>query len=402
MKKHRDQLYTGHTVLAVGFILILLLMLLLTRNAMLRVEEFNLHIQLVVMEYSHKTTLLKKMHRAARQRTFIMHHMLLLDDPFAQDEEAMKIERLGLEITTFKEELLALHLSDLERQLLEQQGAIARYAVPLQREAIQDILAGEVSHARQLIIEEIIPTQHQVLSILEQLEEIQSQAMERTARDAQQQQQEASKSFLLVGGASLLLGLLIFALSLYLARRLTYQAHHDPLTGISNRRGFEQQLMCFFKGTRSHEEGYLCMMDLDHFKAVNDQGGHAAGDALLQELTTLIRQVIRRDDLFARMGGDEFALLLKECPLDNARHITQEIRHTVANHHFEWDGLQFQVGISIGLVSLKSGNRDAAELMTMADDACYSAKASGRNQIHLYSESGNGIEAISVDHSPSL
>lgn len=392
MKTHHSTFDKGHIILAVGFAMILLLMALLTNHAMDRVAQLNEQLQRVVREYNHKASLLKTMHRAARERIFTIHHMLLIEDPFEQDEDAITIDEYGTQFTHAREQLLALQLNRHEHQLLELQGELARAAVPLQRQAVRNIISGDTIAARRQLIEEVIPTQHKVLATLSQLEAVQAKAIEETVNQAQQQQVEARRSFLVMGGSALLLGTLIFFFSLFMSRRLSHQAHHDPLTGICNRRGFEIYLTKLLHRNDETQEGYLCLMDLDHFKQVNDNGGHAAGDALLKELVHKITSITRRDDMFARMGGDEFALILERCPLKNAQRVTSAIRDAVYENHFEWQATQYQVGISIGMVALGSSEHSAAEIMSMADDACYSAKEAGRNQIHLYSEDEAGIQ----------
>lgn len=397
MKTHYATFDKGHMILATGFVTILILMALLTNHAMDRVEELNNQLHRVVSDYNLKSALLKTMHRASRERIFTIHHMLLINDPFEQDDDAMVIDEYGTQFTLAREQLLSLPLNRHEHLLMEQQGELARRAVPLQREAVSNIISGDTAVARQQLIEEVIPTQHQVLATLSQLEAVQAKAIEQTVTQAKRQQVEARRSFIMMGGSALLLGLFIFIFSLYLSRRLSHQAHHDPLTGISNRRGFEIHLNRLLQCINKSHEGYLCLMDLDHFKQVNDNGGHAAGDALLKELVVKISNITRRDDMFARMGGDEFALILERCPLKNAQRVTTAIRDTIYDNRFEWQGEQYQVGISIGMVALANASHSAAEIMAMADDACYSAKEAGRNQIHLYSEDDNGIQIVEID-----
>lgn len=396
MKGYLPTFDKGHTVLVLGFAIILMLMVLITSQAMDRVEELNQQLQRVVKEYNHKAGLLKTMRRAARERIFTMHHMLLIDDPFEQDEDAMLIDEYGIQFTDARNRLLSLTLSLHERRLLEQQGALVRLAVPLQREAVGNIISGDTATARKQLIEEVIPTQHKVLATLSQLEAVQAKAIEETVVEAQRQQIEARKNFIVMGGSALLLGIFIFFFSMFLSRRLSHQAHNDPLTSISNRRGFELYLRKLRRQFDGDREGYICLMDLDHFKQVNDTGGHAAGDALLKDLVDKIRNIIRRDDMLARMGGDEFALILEGCPLKLAQRVTMDIRDAVYNNKFEWQGKHYQVGISIGMVAIGSGEKSVAELISMADEACYAAKDGGRNQVHLYIDSDQGIQIVEL------
>ena len=165
-------------------------------------------------------------------------------------------------------------------------------------------------------------------------------------------------------------------------QQLSWQAHHDPLTGLANRRRFDQaidELVAY--GLRSGDQAALCFIDLDHFKQVNDSCGHPAGDALLKDVANMISGQVREDDLVCRVGGDEFAVILRKCPLDNARTVAESIRAVVADYRFACDGKVFTVGTSIGLIPLTGGEYSKLEIMVAADTACYSAKKAGRNRV---------------------
>jgi len=125
-------------------------------------------------------------------------------------------------------------------------------------------------------------------------------------------------------------------------------------------------------------------MDLDQFKIINDTCGHSAGDELLRQLGREMRSVIRKQDTLSRLGGDEFGLLLEHCSLNEAHHVAETILNKVQNFHFSWNGKIFRIGISIGLVAINQNFSDMTELLQWADSACYMAKESGRNRIHIY------------------
>ncbi|MDJ0592710.1 MAG: EAL domain-containing protein [Pleurocapsa sp. MO_226.B13] len=170
-----------------------------------------------------------------------------------------------------------------------------------------------------------------------------------------------------------------------LAREISWQANHDALTGLSNRRKFETQVTAAIADARQHNSQHaLCFLDLDRFKIVNDTCGHAAGDELLKQVTSLLKQRIRQTDLFARLGGDEFGLLLHQCPLEIAQKIANQLRQLVRDFRFAWEDRVFQIGVSIGLVAIDSTTEDLASVLTKADAACYAAKERGRNCVHLY------------------
>ncbi len=171
-----------------------------------------------------------------------------------------------------------------------------------------------------------------------------------------------------------------------LASRLTWQASHDELTQLINRREFERQLEGVIQSARNENaEHSLCFMDLDKFKAVNDTCGHAAGDELLKQLSDIFRSKIRGADVLSRLGGDEFGIILTNCGLNHAKKVAEQIRATVEEYRFIWDGRSFQVGVSIGLVVVDVTTPDVDEVFVASDSACYAAKEAGRNRVHVYS-----------------
>jgi len=166
-------------------------------------------------------------------------------------------------------------------------------------------------------------------------------------------------------------------------RRLTYEATHDSLTGLINRREFDRRLARIVSDlTSTDSEQAMVMLDLDHFKEVNDSGGHDAGDALLRDLGPLLARTLRRRDTLARLGGDEFGILLENCPLDTAVHIAEGVRLAVEHARFTFDGVAFTITASIGLIPMTSGSGGMAAVMRAADAACYDAKTSGGNRVH--------------------
>ena len=164
--------------------------------------------------------------------------------------------------------------------------------------------------------------------------------------------------------------------------QLAHQAQIDPLTGLPNRRVFERELeQAVNDSRRADDRGVLCMIDLDRFKVINDSCGHAAGDELLRGLTAMLRERIRVADVLCRIGGDEFALILRKCELAEGFRIAESLREAINAHRLVWEGRVFSVGASIGMVRIDGRDSSMGDIMIAADLACYAAKKAGRNRV---------------------
>jgi diguanylate cyclase (GGDEF)-like protein/PAS domain S-box-containing protein len=180
-------------------------------------------------------------------------------------------------------------------------------------------------------------------------------------------------------------------------RQITYQASHDALTGLVNRREFERRLNEALESAQTGDATHaLCYLDLDRFKVVNDTCGHTAGDNMLREVATILKDAVRDSDTAGRIGGDEFALLLVGCPLDKARQIADDVVRAVNDYRFVWKDKIFNVGVSIGLVEIGRDGGSIEDVMNSADSACYVAKSQGG--VHVYS----AREEASARHSGEI
>ena len=161
--------------------------------------------------------------------------------------------------------------------------------------------------------------------------------------------------------------------------RLAAQALTDPLTGLANRRAFDQRLAEETeRAVRHGRELSLMLVDVDHFKAINDRFGHSAGDRVLVNLARDMHAVMRHGDLLARIGGDEMAMILADCAPDQAEDVARRMLDAVVQD----DSLSKRHGVtlSIGVAGLAAG-RSAGDLLRLADQALYSAKDAGRNRV---------------------
>jgi diguanylate cyclase (GGDEF)-like protein/PAS domain S-box-containing protein len=171
-----------------------------------------------------------------------------------------------------------------------------------------------------------------------------------------------------------------------LTRQMSYQASHDALTGLVNRREFERRLGEALAVSRAGRQSHVvCYLDLDRFKAVNDSCGHLAGDNMLREVATLLKDAVRDSDTVGRLGGDEFGILLIGCPLEKARQIADDLCRSVNEYRFVWKDQIFSIGVSVGLIEIGCESGELEDVMSAADSACYVAKRRDGSHVHVYS-----------------
>ncbi|MCH9672437.1 MAG: EAL domain-containing protein, partial [Gammaproteobacteria bacterium] len=179
-----------------------------------------------------------------------------------------------------------------------------------------------------------------------------------------------------------------------LAEELEFNARRDWLTGLFNRREFETRLRAAIKISRQDGVDYaLCFVDLDRFKVVNDTCGHAAGDAVLRRIAGCFESRVRKSDVVARIGGDEFGVLMPECSLADAERWANSLLEAIAEEPFTWEEHLFPLAASVGVASLRVGRGNPDDVLSAADAACLSAKSRGRNRVQLYRERDFDIAA---------
>jgi two-component system cell cycle response regulator len=156
----------------------------------------------------------------------------------------------------------------------------------------------------------------------------------------------------------------------------------DGLTQLHNRRFFQEALdREFARSRRYHHPFCLVLFDIDHFKRINDTHGHLAGDDVLRRVAGLVSTKVRTNDLVARVGGEEFALILPEADRMGGVALAEKLRKMIANERFEHEGAAIPVTISLGVADFNADFASSAELYKAADDRLYDAKRSGRNLV---------------------
>lgn len=162
-------------------------------------------------------------------------------------------------------------------------------------------------------------------------------------------------------------------------QRLKDRATRDHLTHLLNRGEFERRLSQCVEHLQEGEIHALLYLDLDGFKVINDSAGHLAGDAALRQVANVFKNTVRERDTLARIGGDEFGLLLEHCPYQMALQRMEELRLALFKSDFRWKARHYRLGVSIGVAMIPGGSSHTMhEFMMQADLACYTAKHSRR------------------------
>ncbi|MEP7262071.1 MAG: EAL domain-containing protein [Usitatibacter sp.] len=168
-------------------------------------------------------------------------------------------------------------------------------------------------------------------------------------------------------------------------QQIFFLTNHDPLTGLPNRKALEERLETVLANAKAQGSTHaLLYLDVDFFHRINDSFGHLAGDELLRRITPVLHSSLREGETLARIGGDEFAILLENCSAEFATSAATQLRDAVQAWQFEWGEKAFQVGVSVGVVAITKLAPSLSAVMSEADTACFTAKEQGRNRVFAF------------------
>jgi diguanylate cyclase (GGDEF)-like protein len=329
------------------------------------------------------------MRDSIRLRGETLYNMYLTDDFIERDEYRLEIAEHALRYKVARDILYSYRMSAREAKLLDLLMKQTRAAKALNDSAAENMLS---DLPRETIISDLRLANNARQNMLVGLDDLVLMQETNTSSIIEETKQEKET----IGHIILFLSLAAFFIAVYIAQlviretsrknsEIQFQATHDELTKLVNRKEFNHRLQDAFKTARETREHHaLCFLDLDNFKVINDSCGHKAGDKLLIQLTRLIKKNIRSHDTLARIGGDEFGLLLEGCSLDKAIEISEGIVNLVKNYEFVWQDNKFHVGVSIGLAMITHETKNIETVLSHADIACYAAKDMGRNQVQIH------------------
>jgi len=377
-----------HTLISLGFMTVLALMFSLVFVSLVQLQSINDSMEKLVKDTNIKTAAANDMRDAIRLRTNSLKNMRLTEDIFERDSEHQRFISHAGKYRNAREMLVSLGMDEHEATIHEQLQQLTKSSQPYNDNAAELLMSDAPAEEVTPVLEEAAALRIQILGKLEELVSLEKENTQ-AALTANQQHYSSTRNLLFtLTGIALLFSLLVARIVIKRVsaknRQLAYQASHDPLTGLINRREFECRVDRSIQQTRAQAATHaLLYLDLDQFKVINDTCGHAAGDELLQQLSKLLLGSVRNRDTLSRLGGDEFGMLLENCPLDKAVEIANNLLKTIDAFRFTWSNNTFTLGISIGVVPIDRSTADIGCTMSAADSACYIAKESGRNQVQI-------------------
>lgn len=394
----------SNLTLLVGFGLQLVLMAALAVVAVSEILSVRAELNQVVDKKLVKSQLARTMFDASRERALLLMMLQYEQDPFERDELMMRFRSGAERFMLAREKLYEMELSAQEQQALEHSVELASRGAEASNRLL-DLLLDEFEldtsrreQAARIMREEIVPARAKVGELMMEIGWIARESGEQAVINVEQSYRQTLLLLVLICGAILLLS---FTIIWVVYRRITYStkqihrihddleniASYDELTGLVNRRVFEERFQHEVeKAAATAQQLALLYLDLDGFKAVNDTRGHAAGDRVLQLVSKRFQQLVRDVDLVGRMGGDEFAIVLSSIHADEqATVVAQRIVESTSQPMRLEEGVEVNIGTSIGVALYPQHGSNHEVLMRQADQAMYVAKREGKGVIRLAS-----------------
>ncbi len=374
--------------ITVGFLTVPVLIFSLVSIALFQLQLTNDNMEHLVERTNEKTAATNDMRDALLQRTNSLKSLQLTGDIFERDEEYQRFISHDVKYRRARERLVSLGMDEREASLHDELQQLTRTTQPYSENASELLMSDASEAALAPVFKNAVTLQGIMLEKLDELIAMERRNTEDALAVSRGHFSSTRQLLIALSVCALLLFVIVTGLVIrHISaknRQLSYQASHDALTGLINRHEFELRLDRSIRIARTQSGVHaLLYIDLDQFKVVNDTCGHAAGDELLRQLSGLLLGSVRHRDTLGRLGGDEFGMLLENCPLDKAVSLANKLLKTLDEFQFSWNENSFTLGMCIGVVAIDSTTNDIAAAMSAADAACYIAKESGRNRVQI-------------------
>lgn len=384
-------------MISAGFIAVFALMLLVAYLSVTTLSRVNRSMADLIHNTDQKTSLTYQMRDVIRLRSAEVRAIVQTNDPNDREKIFDKLLQSTATYNNARTQLIELGANERETEVLDKISAADELAYDAYEKAgnriysvVRDTNALKVS-LQNVQLRELVLLNH--LNGLVQLEkELSTEALATNQEYYKSTRRLLIASVLAAFIVSLLISGAVIARVSASNRRINHLANHDDLTGLKNRRSFEAILTSTMtKAQRSNSTHGLLYLDFDRFKIVNDSCGHHAGDQLLIQLSKKLQNSLKQDDLFARVGGDEFAIIAERASVDAVVELAESLREVVQDFEFIYQTESFKISASIGVIPITGHEDNIETLLQDVDSACYVAKQWGRNQVHLANASDTEV-----------
>jgi len=349
-----------------------------------------------------KHRLVTKLYIAARERSLILLTMHSTTDFFELDELSQKMSEKATDYIRAREKLDSMPMGKEELFIYKEKSKLVNMNVGFQNQVSALFLEGKRKLAEDIMFSKAIPGQRLVLDKIAEILELYESTSGSVMAEIDANHQQATNEFKLLLLSVLIVSLLFSIIVVQISRReklkikeasddMSYLASHDSLTGLFNRWAFEKHLSKLIEGKNELDTHYVLYLNLDRFKVINDTCGHYAGDGVLKDISMIIQSCVRKDDIVARIGGDEFGVILQSCEEVPGKETADSLIRAIEDYRYYYKNKVFHVGSSIGMVSVSDASRSVELVMQEIDSACYVAKDNGGGRCHLYSNSSREI-----------
>jgi len=399
-------------LLVYGFAIVILMMITLSFIAFYATSDSNGSVNQQVSQQLEKINLINELSTIIQSRTRFMQSMLLHDEAFIEAESWPNFNRLAGAYTETRTRLMPL-LAPREREIMDAIDRLDRDINDLNRQVSVLFLNGSRDEASKILLQEVLPKTAPLLSHLSELTQAQRMDVQKALLMASSDTAKSRTHIVIFSIIAVLVSLTVTCIAIWYGRKLSGQlqdmnnyleqkiyerteslldtqkellednseltrmALTDSLTGLSNRTSMNQILRKEYSRFERHDQRFgIIMLDIDHFKNINDSYGHDTGDKVLKQLASIFENAIRASDLVARWGGEEFLICCTTIEEEDLLPIAETIRKLVASTSFESAG---QITASLGCAAIVKGE-SIGELIKRADVALYEAKNNGRNQ----------------------
>jgi len=394
-RKNKDN---TKAIIVVGILAVFSLMGLAMGLSMATMNSANDEMTTLIKGNAQKTSLAYQMRDVIRLRSNSVRSLLQINDPVEREKVFDKLVNNTQSYVESRESLKALGANKREQEILTKvQEADERVAMVYDKANNRIYSMSNTPDKLKSVLAEVQLQEFVLLNHLNDLVQLEKTLAEETLAGNKNRYKNIQRLLLALLLAAFSTSLLIAAFVVGRAARankkIAHLANHDDLTGLHNRRAFEEHLQqTIATAQRSKDAFGLMYVDLDRFKIINDTCGHHAGDQLLTQLTSLIKSRLRKSDMLARIGGDEFAIIASGESFEAITNLAEELRVMVNDFTFEYASQTFSVSLSIGVIPVKGDVTDIEAILSDVDSACYVAKQSGRNRVHVTQE--NDAEVV--------